>query len=928
MGHWVAPNDHHSIFPWRHCNRSSFEPARISTCLGLLSGQVESTWTSENQGPVVHVAADLKVVDVELTVPSLLGTDRLVDSQLAVQLDGWLEQDFLRVDQLAVQSRFAETSLRLAGPWRSIRDLDIQSLVLDESSPVRLECAGRVHLPAVAEALPHTLRLQQGLVLQEGTVDFETGIDAVHGVRACHGRITTRRLVGQLGPQPITWDEPLAVRWDLAATTEGLQLRDAAVESPFLIANCRGDLAGGDIQARGDLQQMTAELGRFVNLAGLQLAGRLDCNGAWTVQGPELSGHFDGTVQGFEWTADGRQLREADLQLACRWLGAVAEGRLQRIDAASIDLATAGDRLRLELSEPAAWPVSNWPFRAELAGALASWQARLQPWCPIPTDELNGKIVLTCDATAAADQVVAPRFEVDLTDLVVRSGHYRIEEPRLQVQGDLHWDRAKDQLRVPQWTLSSSSLALRGRDLEIRQLSTQPMPDGVCTFRGDIGRLARMYVQDDSSWYPTGNLEGQLQCRLGDDHCEYRLSTSAEPFALAHRSSSDNRWLPWWREDRLSVESQGRFHFNSLIWEWSQLNVTGDAVSLATQGTLRMINWVTDITGSWEYDWQKLDQKLGGWLGDELNISGRQRHDLHIAGPVFSALRGTISPNLRAEFGIGWDQLQAYGLVIGPQQIAAKLERGSVDIEPLEATVAGGSIRIDPRIDLATRPPVAVLEAPASVDNLQITPEIFRSWLKYVAPLLAETTAARGTLSLQLTEARVPLMQPSSATLTGHVVLQDAQVQPGPLAQQVIGIVQNVSTLAGQTQPILSPHQTLASLRPQQIDFQLLEGRVYHREMQLDVGDVQVRTQGSVGLDQTISLLAEVPIQESWLGNQRLLQGLRGQTIQLPIQGTFRQPQIDSRGVTKLTRELVGSTAERVIQDEIQRGLQKLLGPK
>ena len=898
------------------------------SCLGLLSGQLESTWTTENQGPVVHVAADLDIAAVDVTVPSLLGSDRLTDPSLTVKLDGWLEHGFLRVEQLAMQSQLATTSLRLTGPWQSICQADVRSLVLDESSPVKMECSGRVHLPAVAAVLPQTLRLQQGLVLQEGTVDFEMGIDAVQGVRACHGRITTKRLVGQLGAQAITWEDPLTVRWDLAATAQGLQLRDAVCESPFLTAHCRGDLTSGELQAQGDLQQLTAELSRFVDFAGLQMAGRLDCQGQWQVQGQQLTGQFGGTVQGFELSAERQRLREADLQLSSQWQGTVAEHRLDRIDAVSIDLAAAGDRLRLELREPVSWPVSDWPFRGELRGQLASWRARLQPWCHIPAETLSGTVALTCDGNANTDHVAAQQIDLDVTELVLHNGSCRIDEPRLQMQGELLWERANDRLLAPHWTLSCSSLAVRGRDLEVNQISTRPIPAGECTFRGDLGRLARVCLTENSMWYPTGNMEGQLNCRLNSDSCDYSLVTAAETFAIAHRSTAASRWLPWWQENRVTLESQGRFHWNSLIWECSQFSVVGDAISLAAQGTLKTVNWVTDFAGTWEYDWQKLDQKLSGWLGNELSISGRQRHDWRMSGPLFSALRGTISPSLQAEFGIGWEQLQAYGILIGPQQIAAKLERGSIDIAPLEATVSGGRIRIDPRIDLATRPPVAVLESPASIENLQITPEIFRSWLKYVAPLLAETTAARGTVSVQLNEARVPLLQPSMSSLTGRVVVQNGEVQPGPIAQQLLGVVQEVANLTGRTQPILPPNQSLATLRPQQIDFQLIEGRVYHRDMALEFGDVQLRTQGSVGLDQTISLLAEIPIQESWLGNQRLLQGLRGQTLQLPIQGTFQQPQIDSRGVTKLTRELVGSTAERVIQDEVQRGLQRLLGPK
>jgi hypothetical protein len=40
------------------------------------------------------------------------------------------------------------------------------------------------------------------------------------------------------------------------------------------------------------------------------------------------------------------------------------------------------------------------------------------------------------------------------------------------------------------------------------------------------------------------------------------------------------------------------------------------------------------------------------------------------------------------------------------------------------------------------------------------------------------------------------------------------------------------------------------------------------------------------------------------------------------------QPQLDRRAISQLSRQLIGNSAERLLQDELQKGLQKLLGPK
>ena len=116
-------------------------------------------------------------------------------------------------------------------------------------------------------------------------------------------------------------------------------------------------------------------------------------------------------------------------------------------------------------------------------------------------------------------------------------------------------------------------------------------------------------------------------------------------------------------------------------------------------------------------------------------------------------------------------------------------------------------------------------------------------------------------------------------------------------------------------------------MSPQRIDFQVVEGRVHHRGLQVQVDDVIIRTQGSVGLDQSLALMAEVPIRDEWVQRDRYLSSLRGQSLRIPVSGTLSQPRLDSRAVQQLSTQLIGGAAERLIQDELQNQLQKLFQP-
>ena len=110
----------------------------------------------------------------------------------------------------------------------------------------------------------------------------------------------------------------------------------------------------------------------------------------------------------------------------------------------------------------------------------------------------------------------------------------------------------------------------------------------------------------------------------------------------------------------------------------------------------------------------------------------------------------------------------------------------------------------------------------------------------------------------------------------------------------------------------------------QQIEFQVADGRVYHRNLEFIVDDVPVRSQGSVGFDQTLALMIEVPIMEKWVEKERLLRSLAGEKIQIPVQGTFQQPRIDERAVANLSQKLLQGVANEAIGGELNRALDKL----
>ena len=47
-------------------------------------------------------------------------------------------------------------------------------------------------------------------------------------------------------------------------------------------------------------------------------------------------------------------------------------------------------------------------------------------------------------------------------------------------------------------------------------------------------------------------------------------------------------------------------------------------------------------------------------------------------------------------------------------------------------------------------------------------------------------------------------------------------------------------------------------------------------------------------------------------------------TLKIPVRGTLSQPQVDGSFLAQLTRDLAGSAADRLIGDQIRKGLDRL----
>ncbi len=182
------------------------------------------------------------------------------------------------------------------------------------------------------------------------------------------------------------------------------------------------------------------------------------------------------------------------------------------------------------------------------------------------------------------------------------------------------------------------------------------------------------------------------------------------------------------------------------------------------------------------------------------------------------------------------------------------------------------------------------IEPGKPLDHAALTPEMCHLGLKYVVPVLAHVAWTQGAVSLELDQCRIPLHDPQSAEVAGRLTIHS--VEAGLRESAVRDIVRQLATLG---RPDSLP-DALKLADNSVVSFRVHDGVVEHEDLAFGLPQVSpqlvIRTHGSVGMDGTLNLVAELPAAGNWLGDGPLARVLQQQGVRLPIRGTLQAPKV------------------------------------
>ena len=304
-----------------------------------------------------------------------------------------------------------------------------------------------------------------------------------------------------------------------------------------------------------------------------------------------------------------------------------------------------------------------------------------------------------------------------------------------------------------------------------------------------------------------------------------------------------------------------------------------------------------------------------------LRFSGQGRDQFQITGSP-SALSGvsqgaTNSNSVSAsQFkGAGtvkWASAEIWGLQIGEASVQASLENSLLRTAPIQCLVNGGQLNMMPQYDIASSR--LQLGTGSRIQNLKITPELCRTWLGYVAPMLADSADVKGEVSARVERFLWDFDTPGNSDVLAQLTIHQAEAAPGSSLSSLLEVVDLLRRTGDSSQSLTARSLVLPE---QTIPVQVRQGFVAHEGLIMELSDYRMKTSGAVGLNKELQMVIEVPLEKSTAAGS-------GRSLKVPLRGTMTQPQPDTGALlqnlgTRKIQEKLGDQVDKTLNKQLNK---------
>ncbi|NND96363.1 MAG: hypothetical protein HKN47_03420 [Pirellulaceae bacterium] len=772
--------------------------------------------------------------------------------------------------------------------------------------------------------------------------------------------------------------EPIEINATVLDENGKVHAETFKLTSSFASAVGDGDMQDGRADFQIDFGRLSDMLRPIVDMSQTALAGSANGNIRWNASNQNvwrLKGNANGSNL-LVTLPSGQSVKRNSLSATVEAVGRWGGQSLDELTQAKLSVKGTDLNLDAELTRPVPQPSTTTPLpiRLDGNGRVETLAETLMPWLPTDLHDAAGYFDLHSRGECSTIAARLQNATLELTDPKIGYGDRWFSQPKVKVHfdGDYQWPSGDFESRSLTVAGDAVSMALKGQasadniDLEVAWKAKLERIQGSVRKRAQQWPANRTQTvsfrsnptrggDQSEEWLVRGDCEGNFTVRSKQDVLEIQSKSSgsniaivqppdasAQSYTVGPMPRSSNRFNGQnptfgsmaprvvWAEPNLRIngltrydQQTGKINADAMQFsgDWFATTLTGHAIWNETVGDVV-------LRGPAKLKMDEISRRLTTLSGTAIDVEGIQETplEIHAARNAAGDVAFTVQGNL------GWDLGEIAGVQFGPATVPVRLTETTVEISPSTVPVGQGEVTLAGEVFY--RPgPIWLRTRPGTVArNLRLTPDMTNRWLKYLAPLAADAARIDGTMSVELDEAIVVVDTPEHSRVKGRINIDSAQMTAGPLAAQIIGGIDQLKSLTRLTPAEARNNTTLLTMPPQTIDFALDHGIVRHQRLFFEIDRAQVMTSGEVSLDSQVNLVAQVELDERWLGGD--LKGLAGQGVSLPITGTLSRPSLDPSGIrnvvttlgTQAATNAIQETAENYLQKQLNRSIEKILG--
>ena len=872
---------------------------------GTLSSTIDCRWSDAHAANGLAIQARADTSDFTISSP-MLKDDNVRLGELSTKCVLSWKSDAIKVSQMKINSDFGNVSLegtidRTFGAGETVRSILGQTFRVN----------GQLDLARLVAILPNTVRIREKTRVDSGKL--QVSLDSKRGKEgmAWKCQIKTSDLTAMRLGKELVWQQPISLALEARETAQGPVVERLECQSEFLKVKAAGTPEDLTASLSFNLGRLAHQLAGFFDMGGLRLFGNGWSHIYWKRSDQGVF-DLDGEVQvrDFEVAVPNQKPWRESNVIAFFSAGGQTKFDLDtRLDRAKLEVRSDEDRLKAELTKPVSTlkDGGRWSVGVSAEGELARWLRRVEPLVNSKDWRASGRYRLAVDGTGWANGIELREARLDVQDFRAEGLGVNVVEPNISIMLAGRFDRPNSRLLVKRTSLKSNSLVIHADNVIFG------IPDdrsfelaGNVAYRGYIDRIQSWFddPKNPLEYRLAGQFTGSGVLRQSSGMTSGHTRTKVKNFVMQGLSKK------YVHEPEVELVMGAQYKVDTRVLTLHKIQLTANAAKVNIAGEADSKGDQTNLAldGTVAYDIEKLVALLRPYVGDGVQVFGRHSSPVSFRGPV-------DLDKADAHVELQWTAANAYGFQVGPGNLAATLTGGVLNLRPVDLDVSEGRLTLTPQIRMSPEPVELYLAPGPLAQQVRVNPTMCARALQYIAPILAGVATAEGRFSMDLEGCRIPVGMPDSSELAGRFVVHSMQVGPGPLVRELSMLLGRVS---------------VAKLKRESVvKFRMTDGRIYHEGLELEFPELTIRTHGSVGLDHSLSLIAEMPIPPKWLRNRTTLtDALRNQIIRLPISGTLEKPRIDRRTLDRYTQQFVKDAAGNIIEQELNKQLDRLFQPR